>query len=96
MLKKYNGVLWGEHGKGYRSAYAPEYFGDALQGFMNASKQCFDPFNICNPGKIAHPTGGDLVAIDAVPMHGESLLLLATMCATCINKHLHVMAMLRV
>ena len=72
LLKKYNGVLWGEHGKGYRSAYAPEYFGDALQGFMNASKQCFDPFNICNPGKIAHPTGGDLVAIDAVPMHGES------------------------
>ena len=27
LTRKYKGVLWGEHGKGVRSEYSPEFFG---------------------------------------------------------------------
>ena len=27
LTKKYKGLLWGEHGKGVRSEYSPEFFG---------------------------------------------------------------------
>ena len=30
LVKKYGGVYFSEHGKGFRSEYTPEYFGDKL------------------------------------------------------------------
>jgi FAD/FMN-containing dehydrogenase len=30
LVKKYGGVLWGEHGRGYRSQYTPTFFGPEL------------------------------------------------------------------
>ena len=30
LTAKYGGLMWGEHGKGYRSEYGPEFFGDSL------------------------------------------------------------------
>ena len=73
LTQKYGGLLWGEHGKGVRSEYAPAFFG-ALYLSLQALKTAFDPFNQLNPGKIATPLAGDaaLLRIDEVPMRGDA------------------------
>jgi FAD/FMN-containing dehydrogenase/Fe-S oxidoreductase len=70
LTRKYKGVLWGEHGKGFRSEYVPEFFG-ALYPRMQEIKAAFDPHNQLNPGKIASPPGLDLVRLDEVPTRGQ-------------------------
>jgi FAD/FMN-containing dehydrogenase/Fe-S oxidoreductase len=71
LVKKYNGLLWGEHGKGVRSEFAPEFFGD-LYPELQAIKRAFDPFNQINPGKIAtHQQNIPLLKIDEVTTRGE-------------------------
>ncbi|KAF1685085.1 hypothetical protein B1992_13250 [Pseudoxanthomonas broegbernensis] len=73
LAQKYGGLLWGEHGKGVRSEYAPAFFGD-LYPALQAVKQAFDPYNQLNPGKIATPAGAAeaaLLRIDEVGMRGQ-------------------------
>ncbi|MBD9598066.1 FAD-binding oxidoreductase [Ensifer sp. ENS05] len=70
LTKKYGGVLWGEHGKGVRSEYVPEYFGP-LYPALQAIKAAFDPENRLNPGKIATPGYAKLLKIDDVPLRGN-------------------------
>ncbi|MEX1661544.1 FAD-binding and (Fe-S)-binding domain-containing protein [Thioclava sp. 15-R06ZXC-3] len=70
LTKRYGGLLWGEHGKGVRSEFSPEFFG-ALYPALQAVKEAFDPRNQFNPGKIAAPKGGHLLAVDAVPTKGQ-------------------------
>ena len=70
LTRKYGGVLWGEHGKGVRSDYVPEYFG-ALYPSLQAVKRVFDPHHQLNPGKIAAEKARDLMRIDQVPLRGE-------------------------
>jgi FAD/FMN-containing dehydrogenase/Fe-S oxidoreductase len=70
LTRKYQGVLWGEHGKGFRSEYAPEFFGP-LYPRMQEIKAAFDPNNQLNPGKIAAPPGQDLVRVDDVTTRGQ-------------------------
>lgn len=55
LVAKYGGLMWGEHGKGYRSQYGPEFFGDELFDELRKIKQVFDPYNQMNPGKICTP-----------------------------------------
>ncbi|MCA0402106.1 MAG: FAD-binding oxidoreductase [Proteobacteria bacterium] len=69
LTRKYGGVLWGEHGKGVRSEYVPEFFGE-LYPSLQEIKHAFDPDNRLNPGKIATPTAGPLLRIDDVPLRG--------------------------
>ena len=71
LTRKYGGVLWGEHGKGVRSEYAPEFFGP-LYPRMQEIKAAFDPHNQLNPGKIAAPPGGELLRIDGVATRGQA------------------------
>ncbi|MGM0913965.1 MAG: FAD-binding and (Fe-S)-binding domain-containing protein [Pseudomonadota bacterium] len=54
LTHKYGGLLWGEHGKGVRSEYAPRFFGE-LYPSLQRIKAAFDPHNQLNPGKIATP-----------------------------------------
>ncbi|MGM0692989.1 MAG: FAD-binding and (Fe-S)-binding domain-containing protein [Pseudomonadota bacterium] len=54
LTQKYHGLLWGEHGKGVRSEYAPRFFGE-LYPSLQRVKAAFDPYNQLNPGKIATP-----------------------------------------
>ncbi|WP_110651144.1 FAD-binding and (Fe-S)-binding domain-containing protein [Salinicola peritrichatus] len=54
LTHKYHGLLWGEHGKGVRSEYAPKFFGE-LYPTLQRLKAAFDPHNQMNPGKIATP-----------------------------------------
>lgn len=71
LIKKYNGLLWGEHGKGLRSEFAPEFFGD-LYAELQTIKRAFDPFNQLNPGKIAtNHQNIPLLKIDEVTTRGE-------------------------
>ncbi|MEX0337190.1 FAD-binding and (Fe-S)-binding domain-containing protein [Vibrio tubiashii] len=55
LVAKYGGLMWGEHGKGYRSEYGPEFFGEELFTELRRVKAAFDPHNKMNPGKICTP-----------------------------------------
>lgn len=71
LTQKYNGLLWGEHGKGVRSEYAPQFFGE-LYPQLQRIKYEFDPHNQLNPGKIATPRAElELSKIDGVTTRGQ-------------------------
>lgn len=71
LVQKYNGLLWGEHGKGLRSEYAPAFFG-GLYPQLQRIKGVFDPYNQLNPGKIATPSNDHaLTPLDAAPTRGD-------------------------
>ena len=55
LVKKYGGLIWGEHGKGFRSEYIEQFVGGKLYLAFREIKQLFDPDNRLNPGKIAVP-----------------------------------------
>lgn len=59
LVAKYGGLMWGEHGKGYRSEYGPEFFGEELFIELRRIKAAFDPMNKMNPGKICTPLDSD-------------------------------------
>ena len=71
LTHKYHGLLWGEHGKGVRSEYAPKFFGE-LYPQLQRIKAAFDPHNQLNPGKIATPSAEEtLLRIDEVTTRGQ-------------------------
>jgi len=69
---KHHGLLWGEHGKGVRSAYTEHHHGPAVAAAFRRLKGAADPNNQLNPGKIATPpeSAAALLTIDA-PLRGE-------------------------
>jgi FAD/FMN-containing dehydrogenase/Fe-S oxidoreductase len=66
LTAKYGGLMWGEHGKGYRSEYGPAFFGEHLFNELRKIKAVFDPLNKMNPGKICTPIDSQeqLVSVD--------------------------------
>ena len=66
LTAKYRGLMWGEHGKGYRSEYGPEFFGEELFTELRKIKGLFDKNNRLNPGKICTPLDSkdSLVSVD--------------------------------
>ena len=58
LVTRHGGLLWGEHGKGYRSELVPHHFGPTLYGELQRIKALYDPRNQLNPGKIATPAHG--------------------------------------
>lgn len=73
LLDKYQGVLWGEHGKGFRGEFVPDVFGPVLYPVLCKIKALFDPTNRLNPGKLASPDAVKikLDRIELVPMRGQ-------------------------
>ncbi|WP_331458463.1 D-2-hydroxyglutarate dehydrogenase YdiJ [Aliidiomarina indica] len=71
LTARFGGLMWGEHGKGFRSEYGPEFFGEALFAELRKIKGAFDPRNQLNPGKICTPIKRDesLVTIEG-PLRG--------------------------
>ncbi|BET97041.1 D-2-hydroxyglutarate dehydrogenase YdiJ [Xenorhabdus taiwanensis] len=67
LTAKYGGLLWGEHGKGFRAEYSPAFFGEVLYNELRRIKAVFDPLNRLNPGKICPPIGVDapMMKVDA-------------------------------
>ncbi len=72
LVKQYGGLLWGEHGRGYRGEYSPLFFGEHLMPVLHQIKTAFDPHNLFNPGKLATPEGNPVTVakIDEVPFRG--------------------------
>jgi len=71
LVRSYGGVLWGEHGKGFRSEFGSQIFGDGIWKQMCAIKTSFDPYNQFNPGKVAVPIGKHILATIDSPTRGE-------------------------
>ncbi|MEN9533203.1 MAG: hypothetical protein RIQ83_2427, partial [Pseudomonadota bacterium] len=71
LTAKYGGLMWGEHGKGFRSEYSPAFFGELWEELQRV-KGAFDPDNRINPGKICMPygSGAPLVSVDG-PKRGK-------------------------
>ncbi|WP_119344817.1 FAD-binding and (Fe-S)-binding domain-containing protein [Facilibium subflavum] len=71
LVKKYGGVYWSEHGKGFRSEYVKDYFGEKLYVSLQKIKKAFDPYNQLNPGKVVVPylSHDQLVKVDG-PFRG--------------------------
>ncbi len=67
LTAKYGGLLWGEHGKGFRAEYSPAFFGEELYNELRRIKAAFDPDNRLNPGKICAPLTVDapMMRVDA-------------------------------
>jgi len=73
LTHKYGGVIWGEHGKGLRSEYAPIFFGESYP-LIQKVKGLFDPLNKLNPGKIATPNTqpqANLIKLLDIPLRGD-------------------------
>ena len=73
LTRKYGGLLWGEHGRGYRGEYSPLFFGKKLYPLLEEIKASFDPYNLFNPGKLAAPSGNKtgVIAIDEPLFRGS-------------------------
>lgn len=73
LTLRYGGLLWGEHGKGYRAEYLPLFVGDALHDAFRRVKAAFDPRNVLNPDKLVTPCGCDHhpPKLDEVPLRGH-------------------------
>ncbi|WP_095196138.1 FAD-binding and (Fe-S)-binding domain-containing protein [Pseudomonas sp. Irchel 3A7] len=72
LTRRYGGLLWGEHGKGLRSEYVPEFFGE-LYPALQSLKGAFDPHNQLNPGKICAPPDAaqGLLKVNEVTLRGD-------------------------
>ncbi len=66
LTARYGGLLWGEHGKGFRSEYAVDFFGTTLYRELQHVKSAFDPDNRLNPGKICAPLDTDAAVMTVV------------------------------
>ena len=55
LVKRHGGLIWGEHGRGYRGEFSPLFFGPVLYDELCRIKRAFDPDNLFNPGKLASP-----------------------------------------
>jgi len=70
LLLKHKGIIWGEHGKGFRSEYNEKFLGAEVLGIFKEIKKHFDPFDQLNFGKIAS-SNQEIPALDAVTTRGE-------------------------
>ncbi len=73
LTRRYGGLIWGEHGRGFRGEYSPDFFGPELYDVLCEIKAAFDPENLFNPGKLAPAfRGAPVDQIDGIPFRGES------------------------
>lgn len=72
LVVSFGGVLWGEHGRGFRGEYLD--LDDDTVWRMRQIKTAFDPRNILNPGKLYAPLKGapPITKIDEVPLRVHS------------------------
>ncbi|MBF0861221.1 FAD-binding and (Fe-S)-binding domain-containing protein [Gluconobacter kanchanaburiensis] len=72
LTKRHGGLLWGEHGRGFRGEFSPLFFGETLFAELCRIKDTFDPKDIFNRGKLAPGGMGHPVdRIDGIPFKGS-------------------------
>ncbi|RDE08131.1 FAD-binding and (Fe-S)-binding domain-containing protein [Pelagibacterium lacus] len=52
LCNAHGGIFWGEHGKGIRGAYLPDFVGPVAYRALQRVKAAFDPAERFNPGKL--------------------------------------------
>lgn len=72
LVDRYGGLLWGEHGRGFRGAHVDHVLPERTVALMRSIKSVFDPHDLFNPGKLYRPLGSTapLVAVAEPPMRG--------------------------
>ncbi|MEH6478239.1 MAG: FAD-linked oxidase C-terminal domain-containing protein, partial [Sneathiella sp.] len=71
LVKRYNGIFWGEHGKGIRGQYLRDFVGEvAYQSFLDI-KHILDPGGRFNPGKLVN-NSGNLYGIRDTPFRVQN------------------------
>jgi FAD/FMN-containing dehydrogenase/Fe-S oxidoreductase len=73
LTAKYGGLLWGEHGKGFRGEFVAQTFGEILYPVLQKIKALFDPLNRMNPGKLVTPykSSHSIIKIDEVTLRAD-------------------------
>jgi len=73
LVAEHGGVLWGEHGRGFRGDSAETFLNPDTIQIMRGVKQAFDPTDRLNPGKLYRPlsVGTPITAFDGVPLRGH-------------------------
>ncbi len=74
LVARYGGVLWGEHGRGFRGESAETFFDAQTIDVMRRVKSVFDPEDVFNPGKLYRPHNSSLalIPLDGAPLRGVS------------------------
>ena len=74
LVASHGGILWGEHGRGFRGDVAADFLTPATIEVMRRVKAAFDPGDLLNPGKLYRPWGSDnpLVGLDEPPLRGQA------------------------
>lgn len=74
LVAAHGGVLWGEHGRGFRGDVAAEFLPDETIEVMRRVKAAFDPGDVLNPGKLYRPSGSTrpLIGLDEPPLRGQA------------------------
>ena len=72
LVTRHGGIVWGEHGRGFRGAHVDEILPEPTLALMRRVKTAFDPNDIFNPGKLYRPTTSPepLINVDQAPMRG--------------------------
>ena len=73
LVAHHGGVLWGEHGRGFRGDVVDDFLPPSTIAIMRQVKTAFDPHDLLNPGKLYRPLGGaePIVPLDAAPLRGQ-------------------------
>ncbi len=74
LVAKHGGVLWGEHGRGFRGDSVESFLTPETIHLMGQVKEAFDPDDRLNPGKLYRPASSStpIVAVDEPPLRGQS------------------------
>jgi len=59
LVAEHGGLVWGEHGRGFRGAHVDDVLPAATVALMRRVKSAFDPHDLFNPGKLYRPLGID-------------------------------------
>ncbi len=73
LVREHGGLVWGEHGRGFRGAHVDEMLPSTTVALMRQVKSAFDPNDIFNPGKLYRPIDSveRLLEVDEPPMRGQ-------------------------
>lgn len=73
LVRRHGGILWGEHGRGFRGGDIADVLDEPTLELMRRVKSAFDPEDLLNPGKLYRPLGSELsvTAVSEPPLRGE-------------------------
>ncbi len=74
LVAAHGGVLWGEHGRGFRGDTVESFLDPATIRVMEGVKAAFDPNDRFNPGKLYRPAGHGgpaVIGLDEPPLRGQ-------------------------